>query len=137
MSLTLSGAELHRRAATDDAEDLLRSMLARERPPHFASGVEANAWHAHRVHLAVSLILLALRKSPEMLTILPLGSVALVHFNRATKKRGPEVVVPLPEELLRRLQDEDPAKRDLLVLVDIDNQLLREGTSRIIVPGRT
>lgn len=137
MSLTLSDAELHRRATADDAEDLLRSMLARERPPRFASGTEAAAWHAHRVHLAVSLVLLALRKSPEMLTILPLGSVAPVRFNKATKKRGPEAVVPLPEELLSRLQDEDPTKRDLLVLVDIDNQLLREGTSRIIVPGRS
>lgn len=128
--------DLARSVRASQIEEVLQSMLARERPKKGAFETEAEMveWFSERTEVALSLILMAATSAPEMLTILPIGSIAEAKLLGKTKKRGPQMVVDLPSEALERLQDEDPSQRDLYVLVVVDNHMLRDGTSRVVRP---
>lgn len=136
MSLILPANEDARRELDRaETEELLLSMLARQEPPkRFQTETEMGMWFSQRIALAEAILRLTLQMGPQAVSAVPLGSVVPMKLRRRTKSRGPKIEIEISDELEIRLREEEPAERDLLLLVDVDNQALRQGRSPIVAP---
>lgn len=129
------GSPAKRQLDRAETEALLLSLLAREEAPKtFDTATEQQLWYGQRIGLAESVLRLVLEMGPQAISILPLGSVVPVELRGRTKNRGPKLEIVIPEEVEIRLREEDPADRDLLLLVQVDNAALKAGKSPIVRP---
>lgn len=130
------GSPAKRQLDRAETEALLLSLLAREEAPKiFGTVTEQQLWYAQRIGLAEAILRLGLEMGPQAISILPLGSVIPIQLWGRTKTRGPKLDIAIPEEVEIRLREEDPADRDLLLLVQIDNAALKAGKSPIVRPS--
>lgn len=129
------GSPAKRQLDRAETEALLLSLLARESAPKtFDTATEQQLWYGQRIGLAESVLRLVLDMGPQAISILPLGSVVPIQLRGRTKNRGPKLEIVIPEEVEIRLREEDPADRDLLLLVQVDNAALKAGKSPIVRP---
>jgi hypothetical protein len=120
-----------RAVRAESMETILRGLLAREpAPATIKSETEFSLWMESRMAVALSVLLWALEHRADGVSVLPLGAVVPLELDGETAK------IPLTSEVAKSLAHEDPMERDLLLLVSINNDVLKHGRgSRIILPG--